>query len=54
MALTTTTRNLALLLLYWLIVVPAGSAARLVRDPLHRVVDRDAESYWIDTRRTHA
>ncbi|MFC5220522.1 hypothetical protein [Streptomyces coerulescens] len=41
-------RNLALLLLYCLVVVPAGVLARLVHDPLHRRVDRAAPSYWND------
>ncbi|MFF8789127.1 hypothetical protein [Streptomyces sp. NPDC015125] len=43
-----TMRNLALLLLYCLIVVPAGIVASLGRDPLRRGVDRAAETYWID------
>lgn len=40
-------RNLALLLLYCLVVVPAGIAAALGRDPLRRTVNRNARTYWI-------
>ncbi|MFG2528979.1 hypothetical protein [Streptomyces sp. NPDC048516] len=42
-----TMRNLALLLLYCLVVVPAGIVASLGRDPLRRAVDRAARTYWI-------
>ncbi|MEU8264752.1 hypothetical protein AB0C02_29550 [Micromonospora sp. NPDC048999] len=35
--------------LYYLVVVPAGVAARLVHDPLHRRWDDRATSYLIQT-----
>ncbi|MFE3885768.1 hypothetical protein ACFXPQ_23155 [Streptomyces lydicus] len=43
-----TMRNLALLLFYCLVVVPAGIVASLGRDPLRRAIDRAAATYWID------
>lgn len=40
-------RNLLLSIAYFALVVPAGLLSRLVRDPLSRRVDRNADTYWI-------
>ena len=40
-------RNILLFLMYFLVVTPAGLVWRVVRDPLHRRIDRRATSYWI-------
>ena len=41
--------NLAMALTYYLIVSPIGLIFRLIgRDPLHRKLDREAASYWIE------
>ncbi|MFC1406076.1 MULTISPECIES: hypothetical protein [Streptacidiphilus] len=32
---------------YFLLVVPAGVASRLIRDPLARRWDPRAETYWV-------
>jgi hypothetical protein len=37
--------------LYYLVVVPVGAAARIVRDPLRRRWEPDATSYLIMTGR---
>ncbi|MER5768951.1 hypothetical protein [Streptomyces sp. NPDC001985] len=39
-------RTLLLLILYYLVVTPAGLLSRLVRDPLTRRWNRSAETYW--------
>lgn len=38
-----------LLVVYVLLVVPAGLFTRLFRDPLRRRPDRAAATYWIET-----
>ena len=41
--------NIAMALTYYLIVTPIGLVFRLVgRDPLHRKLDREVASYWIE------
>ncbi|MCJ0868786.1 MULTISPECIES: hypothetical protein [unclassified Streptomyces] len=35
-----------LFLAYYLIVTPVGAVQRLLRDPMQRRIQRDAESYW--------
>ncbi|MFD7134567.1 hypothetical protein [Streptomyces sp. NPDC059894] len=40
-------RNLLLSIVYYVLVVPAGLLARLVRDPLSRGLDRGAGTYWV-------
>lgn len=41
--------NVAMALTYYLIVTPIGLVFRLIgRDPLHRKLDREAASYWIE------
>ena len=41
--------NVAMALTYYLIVTPIGLVFRLIgRDPMHRKLDPDAPSYWIE------
>ncbi|WP_204840879.1 hypothetical protein [Saccharothrix algeriensis] len=40
-------RTLLLGALYFLVVTPIGLVARLVRDPMARRWDENAQSYWI-------
>jgi hypothetical protein len=43
--------HLILAVIYYLVLTPVGLALRAAgRDPLHRRLERDAETYWIDRR----